>query len=53
MGVAIGDSVAVSLPEHVLRLCLGLFILALTWLPRPRTRQVNKIGEPCPPNEGR
>jgi uncharacterized membrane protein YfcA len=33
VGIAVGGSLAVSLPGEVLRLVLGLFILQTTWLP--------------------
>lgn len=44
VGATIGGSVAVNLPENTLRVSLGLFILALTWLPRPKARRVGAAG---------
>jgi uncharacterized membrane protein YfcA len=36
VGVALGVWFVVALPERLLMLLLGLFLLAMTWLPKPR-----------------
>jgi len=43
-GAVVGGSAAINLPENLLRVSLGLFVLALTWLPRPKTRGLGAGG---------
>lgn len=44
IGVAIGAAVIASLPARALLGALGLFILAMVWLPKPRIPGLEKTG---------
>jgi uncharacterized protein len=44
IGVGIGAWLFVSLPERILLACLGIFILAMVWSPKPRLPGFSKAG---------
>jgi uncharacterized protein len=44
IGVGLGAWLFVSLPERILLACLGIFILAMVWSPKPRLPGFSKAG---------